>query len=141
MGFGALQGATALRAASADRFPTTDAENALSSIWRLHRGGPVRRDQGGPARGQTGGRIGPGVFRDSARVLHACDTVLVVQSGTVPAKNGEAAQNLLELALADERRQLLEAALPEATPEPPATATGSSAAKTPREASSSPPRR
>lgn len=34
MGFGALQGVTALRAASAYRlFPTTDAENALSSIW------------------------------------------------------------------------------------------------------------
>jgi hypothetical protein len=67
---------------------------------------------------EAGGRIGPGVFRDSARVLHACDTALVVQSGMVPAKNGKAAQNLLELALAepglpDERRQLLEAALRE----------------------------
>ena len=60
---------------------------------------------------EAGGRIGPGVFRDSARVLHACDTALVVQSGTVPSKNGKAAKNLLELALAepglpDERRHL-----------------------------------
>jgi hypothetical protein len=65
---------------------------------------------------EAGGRIGPGVFRDSARVLHACDTALVVQSGTVPAQKGKGAQNLLEVALAepglsDERRQLLEAAL------------------------------
>lgn len=67
---------------------------------------------------ESGGRIGPGVFRDSARVLHACDTALVVQSGTVPAQRGRPAQNLLELAmeevgLSDARRQQLEQALME----------------------------
>ena len=65
---------------------------------------------------EAGGRIGPGVFRDSARVLHACDTALVVQSGTIPASKRKAAQNLLEVALMepglpDERREQLEAAL------------------------------
>lgn len=65
---------------------------------------------------ETGGRIGPGVFRDSARVLHACDTALVVQSGNVPAQKGRPEQNLLELALQDahlppQRRELLEGAL------------------------------
>jgi replicative DNA helicase len=65
---------------------------------------------------ETGGRIGPGVFRDSARVLHACDTALVVQSGTVPAVKGKPAQNLLEVALSEPgltttRRQQLETAL------------------------------
>jgi replicative DNA helicase len=54
---------------------------------------------------ERGGRIGPGVFRDSGRILHAADTALVVQSGSVPAqpgKNGQKgrpARNLLELAL------------------------------------------
>ena len=65
---------------------------------------------------ETGGRIGPGVFRDSARVLHACDTALVIQSGTVPAQKGKAAQTLLQLALAEPglpeaRRQQLERAI------------------------------
>ena len=65
---------------------------------------------------ESGGRIGPGVFRDSARVLHACDTALVVQSGQVPAQKGKPSQNLLELAMAepglsDDRRQQLEQAL------------------------------
>ena len=65
---------------------------------------------------EAGGRIGPGVFRDSARVLHACDTALVVQSGTVPAQKDRPARNLLELALQDaalpqQRREQLEGAL------------------------------
>jgi replicative DNA helicase len=46
-----------------------------------------------------GGRIGSGVFRDSARILHAADTALVVQSGTIPSQKGKPARNLLELAL------------------------------------------
>ena len=67
---------------------------------------------------ESGGRIGPGVFRDSARVLHACDTALVVQSGQVPAQKGKPSQNLLELAMAepglsDDKRQQLEQALRE----------------------------
>jgi replicative DNA helicase len=67
---------------------------------------------------ESGGRIGPGVFRDSARVLHACDTALVVQSGQVPAQKGKPSQNLLELAMAepglsDDKRQQLEKALRE----------------------------
>jgi len=69
---------------------------------------------------EKGGRIGPGVFRDSGRILHAADTALVVQSGSVPpqpAKNGQKpkpARNLLELALEEpgispaRRRQLEE---------------------------------
>ena len=48
---------------------------------------------------ERGGRIGPGVFRDSGRILHAADTALVIQSGTVPAQKGKPAQNLLEVAL------------------------------------------
>lgn len=68
------------------------------------------------AEAEAGGRIGPGVFRDSARVLHACDTALVIQSGTVPAQKGKAAQTLLEVALAETglpeaRRQQLEGAM------------------------------
>jgi replicative DNA helicase len=46
-----------------------------------------------------GSRIGSGVFRDSARILHAADTALVIQSGTVPAQKGKPARNLLEVAL------------------------------------------
>jgi replicative DNA helicase len=69
---------------------------------------------------EKGGRIGPGVFRDSGRILHAADTALVVQSGSVPpqpGKNGQKpkpARNLLELALEEpgispaRRRQLEE---------------------------------
>ena len=64
---------------------------------------------------ERGGRIGPGVFRDSGRILHAADTALVIQSGTVPAQKGKPAQNLLEVALQEpglsqERRQQLEQA-------------------------------
>ncbi|MFM7642212.1 MAG: DnaB-like helicase C-terminal domain-containing protein, partial [Cyanobium sp.] len=65
-----------------------------------------------------GGRIGPGVFRDSGRILHAADTALVIQSGTVPAQKGKPAQNLLEVALqepglpAARRKQLEEADRP-----------------------------
>lgn len=70
---------------------------------------------------ERGGRIGPGVFRDSGRILHAADTALVVQSGTVPAqpmKNGQKgkpARTLLEVALEEPglppaRRKLLEEA-------------------------------
>jgi replicative DNA helicase len=67
---------------------------------------------------ERGGRIGPGVFRDSGRILHAADTALVVQSGTVPAQKGKPAQNLLEVALqepglpASRREQLEEADRP-----------------------------
>lgn len=67
---------------------------------------------------ERGGRIGPGVFRDSGRILHAADTALVIQSGTVPAQKGKPAQNLLEVALqepglsADWRKQLEEADRP-----------------------------
>jgi replicative DNA helicase len=60
-----------------------------------------------------GGRIGAGVFRDSARILHAADAALVVQSGTVPAAKGKPARNLLEVALEEpglppSRREQLE---------------------------------
>jgi replicative DNA helicase len=69
---------------------------------------------------EKGGRIGPGVFRDSGRILHAADTALVIQSGSVPpqpGKNGQKpkpARNLLEMALEEaglspvRRRQLEE---------------------------------
>lgn len=64
---------------------------------------------------ESGGRIGPGVFRDSARVLHACDTALVVQSGTLPGNKSRPEQNLLEAALQEplpeDRRKLLEGGL------------------------------
>jgi len=70
---------------------------------------------------ERGGRIGPGVFRDSGRILHAADTALVIQSGTVPAqpmKNGQKgkpARTLLEVALEElglppARRKVLEEA-------------------------------
>ena len=73
---------------------------------------------------ERGGRIGPGVFRDSGRILHAADTALVVQSGSVPAqpaKNGQKAKpsrTLLDIALEEpgispgRRRQLEEADRP-----------------------------
>jgi replicative DNA helicase len=67
---------------------------------------------------ERGGRIGPGVFRDSGRILHAADTALVIQSGTVPAQKGKPAQNLLEVALQEpglspsRRKQLEEADRP-----------------------------
>lgn len=73
---------------------------------------------------EKGGRIGPGVFRDSGRILHAADVALVIQSGSVPpqpGRNGERpkpARNLLEVALEEpgispaRRRQLEEADRP-----------------------------
>ena len=67
---------------------------------------------------EAGGRLGTAVFKDSGRVLHACDTALAVQSGIVAAQKGKPAQNLLEVALGETglpeaRRQHLEAALVE----------------------------
>lgn len=69
---------------------------------------------------EKGGRIGPGVFRDSGRILHAADTALVIQSGSVPPQPAKGSQkpkparNLLEMALEEaglspaRRRQLEE---------------------------------
>jgi replicative DNA helicase len=67
---------------------------------------------------EAGGRLGTAVFKDSGRVLHACDTAMAVQSGTVAAQKGKGAQSLLEVALAEPglpeaRRQQLEAAMVE----------------------------
>lgn len=72
---------------------------------------------------ERGGRIGPGVFKESGRILHAVDVALAVQSGTVPARaakpgskeGAQPARNLLEVALMEpglsaERRRALESA-------------------------------